>query len=449
MTLAAFGGLVMTFVIAVGPSKTTGPSPQYVTSALLPGEPRPVPTTSRHGALTVETTAEFEPMASHRKSRRVRPLQAPAQVDKATAPGEKVEPSPSANKEAEVPSSPVRTVTPAERNEPQKEPQKELPQETTKPGPLRESTANAEVPPAEAPKGLPVTGEEPAKTVWSDAEIITALRQCLSLLTPLNVEILPADPVRNGACGDAAPVKVRSIGKSEKVVFEPPVEVNCELAARLATWVETSLQPAARQMLSSPVAKIQGASGYSCRNRYGLPDAPLSEHATGNAVDIPAFVLANGKSVRVAAAWGPTARDLAALKVAVSAAAASAAEAVPPKQAAPNLDAAAKTAQQEAAKGAAAPQERKGKDKLKVVAELKGVPMQKLGAGGPVPVLPAAAMSDAAAAAKSSPEGVFLRRLAKEACQTFGTVLGPEANEAHRDHFHLDIKARRKKAYCE
>ena len=30
-----------------------------------------------------------------------------------------------------------------------------------------------------------------------------------------------------------------------------------------------------------------------------------------------------------------------------------------------------------------------------------------------------------------------------DACQTFGTVLGPAANEAHKNHFHFDMKARR------
>ena len=43
----------------------------------------------------------------------------------------------------------------------------------------------------------------------------------------------------------------------------------------------------------------------------------------------------------------------------------------------------------------------------------------------------------------------FLRRLHKGACGTFGTVLGPEANEAHRDHFHFDLAARRRNAFCE
>ena len=40
-------------------------------------------------------------------------------------------------------------------------------------------------------------------------------------------------------------------------------------------------------------------------------------------------------------------------------------------------------------------------------------------------------------------EATFLKRLHGGSCTVFATVLGPEANEAHRDHFHLDMKERR------
>ena len=43
----------------------------------------------------------------------------------------------------------------------------------------------------------------------------------------------------------------------------------------------------------------------------------------------------------------------------------------------------------------------------------------------------------------------FLKRIHHEACGMFGTVLGPEANEAHREHLHLDMKVRRGHAFCE
>ena len=50
---------------------------------------------------------------------------------------------------------------------------------------------------------------------------------------------------------------------------------------------------------------------------------------------------------------------------------------------------------------------------------------------------------------KNSAESAFLHRLHKGACGVFGTVLGPEANEAHRDHFHFDLAARKRNAFCE
>ena len=36
----------------------------------------------------------------------------------------------------------------------------------------------------------------------------------------------------------------------------------------------------------------------------------------------------------------------------------------------------------------------------------------------------------------------FLRAAHESACKLFGTVLGPEANNAHRNHFHVDMAER-------
>lgn len=45
--------------------------------------------------------------------------------------------------------------------------------------------------------------------------------------------------------------------------------------------------------------------------------------------------------------------------------------------------------------------------------------------------------------------GQFLREVHKGACGIFGTVLGPDANAAHKNHFHFDMTPRRSKAYCQ
>ncbi len=45
-------------------------------------------------------------------------------------------------------------------------------------------------------------------------------------------------------------------------------------------------------------------------------------------------------------------------------------------------------------------------------------------------------------------EAAFLKRLHKGACGIFGTTLGPELNEPHRNHFHFDMRQRRRASVC-
>ena len=45
-------------------------------------------------------------------------------------------------------------------------------------------------------------------------------------------------------------------------------------------------------------------------------------------------------------------------------------------------------------------------------------------------------------------KSAFLHAVHKSACQWFGTVLGPNANAAHKDHFHLDQAPRKRSNYC-
>ena len=43
----------------------------------------------------------------------------------------------------------------------------------------------------------------------------------------------------------------------------------------------------------------------------------------------------------------------------------------------------------------------------------------------------------------------FLHGAHRAACRIFGTVLGPEANRAHKNHFHIDMAERKVMAICE
>ena len=86
--------------------------------------------------------------------------------------------------------------------------------------------------------------------------------------------------------------------------FQPAApQVTCPVAVGLEMWIEQDLQPLAEQITGSRVARIEQLGTYSCRRMYGDESAPWSEHATGNAIDIAAFVLEDGRRISVLADW--------------------------------------------------------------------------------------------------------------------------------------------------
>lgn len=79
--------------------------------------------------------------------------------------------------------------------------------------------------------------------------------------------------------------------------------MTCPVARQFARWTREAVQPAASQWLGSPVRRIESFGTYSCRSVNSRPGARLSEHALANAVDVAAFVLADGRRVTVLDGW--------------------------------------------------------------------------------------------------------------------------------------------------
>ena len=73
------------------------------------------------------------------------------------------------------------------------------------------------------------------------------------------------------------------------------------MAQGFAGWARFGVDRAARQLLGSPLARIETMGSYSCRNVAG--SGRRSAHATGNAIDIGGFVLADGRRISVLAGW--------------------------------------------------------------------------------------------------------------------------------------------------
>lgn len=284
---------------------------------------------------------------------------------------------------------------------------------------------------------------ETIATEWAPEEIAAAQAQCKAMLAKIDAVTLSEAPFRKGECGTPAPVRLVSIGKKPEVSLSPPPILTCDMVGALHAWLTKDLQPLARKTLGADVIKIESMSDYSCRNAYGRTKTKLSEHGRANALDIRGFMTAKGETVAVLTGWGDTQRDIAArelaLKKAAEKAAAKAAEAA--------LTSAPAAAP--AAAGAAATSNKTipadGPAVRKTI--LEGLPAA---ANEPAfGVAPARLGGPAAAPAPPARMTTFLKGAHAAACRIFGTTLGPEANNAHRNHFHVDMAPRARTKICD
>ncbi|MFM2423525.1 MAG: hypothetical protein RL291_2055, partial [Pseudomonadota bacterium] len=160
------------------------------------------------------------------------------------------------------------------------------------------------------PAHQPPTTAVPGKNTWPAEMIAAAQAQCQALLKGKDIVSMPAQPIKDGECGTAAPVELISVGRNPQVTFSPPVTITCDMAAALHTWITRDLQPLARQHLGAPLIRIDTMSSYSCRNAYGRAKNKLSEHGRANAIDIRGFVTASATGADLLADWGMTQRDI-------------------------------------------------------------------------------------------------------------------------------------------
>lgn len=153
----------------------------------------------------------------------------------------------------------------------------------------------------------------------------------------LRVQAVPDNPLEDG-CGFENAVRIQR----GTAALSSSFLATCPLAVSFAMFEQHVALAAARDVLGSELRSIDHVGSYVCRNIAGRDRR--SDHATARAVDLTAFVLADGRRIRIAGNW--------------------------------------KTA---------------------------------------------------------TAEANFLRRLRDGACRYFATVLGPDYNRQHADHFHLGV----------
>jgi hypothetical protein len=113
----------------------------------------------------------------------------------------------------------------------------------------------------------------------------------------------PAYPPRAAPLPRLGPAQGNSIAAVGPVAVKPVATLACPIVSVLDRWLADSVQPAAMRWFGQRVIEIKQISAYSCRGMNGNPNAHISEHAFGNALDIAAFTLADGRRISVRDGW--------------------------------------------------------------------------------------------------------------------------------------------------
>jgi hypothetical protein len=128
-------------------------------------------------------------------------------------------------------------------------------------------------------------------------------QQCLSTLgqTQANFTPLP-DQYFGAGCSTLNSVRLSWLRSDDAHLQLANIgPVTCSLATALEGWARFGVDRAARQILGSPLSRIDTFGSYNCRNVAGTDRR--SAHATANAVDIAGFYLADGHHIVIKTAW--------------------------------------------------------------------------------------------------------------------------------------------------
>jgi hypothetical protein len=128
-------------------------------------------------------------------------------------------------------------------------------------------------------------------------------RQCLGQLGRSNANFTPLPDQYFGAgCSTLNTVRLASLSSDQSALSLTNLgPVACPLANVFAGWARFGADRAALQILGSRLVRIETMGSYNCRNIAGSDRR--SAHSRAEAIDVSAFVLADGRRISVAQGW--------------------------------------------------------------------------------------------------------------------------------------------------
>lgn len=128
-------------------------------------------------------------------------------------------------------------------------------------------------------------------------------KQCLAKLGQAGTGFTPLPDRYYGAgCSTLNAVSLNALqGDRTQFSLSNIGPVTCPTANLMIGWARFGVDRAARQILGSPLQRIETMGSYSCRNVAGT--LRRSAHSRAEAIDVSAFILEDGRRISVLNDW--------------------------------------------------------------------------------------------------------------------------------------------------
>jgi hypothetical protein len=147
------------------------------------------------------------------------------------------------------------------------------------------------------PAGLP-TFRDVAGADFDSAAVTGKPSACDERLAAIAVAKPMPHLIGPGACGGPDMVALTAVLLPDRarVMIKPTPVLRCPMAESVAAWVRDEVAPRVAQ-LGPALRAVENFDSYECRGRNRIAGAKISEHAKGNAIDVRALTLADGRRI--------------------------------------------------------------------------------------------------------------------------------------------------------
>ena len=144
----------------------------------------------------------------------------------------------------------------------------------------------------------PQSFREAAGEDFDTADVTAKPSDCRQRLDKIaTIEPMPR-LIGPGACGGRDMVQLNAVQLPghARIEIRPAPVLRCEMAESLAGWIQDEADPLLRKA-GMALRSVATYDDFECRGRNRVLGAKLSEHGKGNAIDMRAFTLADGRSI--------------------------------------------------------------------------------------------------------------------------------------------------------